>query len=61
MCGLRRKAGLALTTANRVLKPIYALFAVLEECSVWKGLHAQGGGQIQGLETWESRSLCCAF
>lgn len=32
VCRLRRKASIALTTANRILKPICALFAVLEEC-----------------------------
>ena len=31
MCRLRRKAGFALTTANRMLKPACVLFAVFEE------------------------------
>lgn len=40
MYRLRRKVGFALPTT---LKPICALFAVLEECSVWKGPACSGG------------------
>lgn len=42
MCRLRRKAGFALTTANRLLKPTCVLFAGFEECGAWNGPACSG-------------------
>lgn len=50
MCRLRRKAGFVLTTANWVLKPICALFAVFEECR--RPCVLKGGWTDTSLGTW---------